>query len=483
MLNCKFTNYFSEIGKFFKENDANSAMNMIMHMSNTLKLSEYLLFGENSKCNCKLNKLQILQVLILLPCFMVKNVYNYSNSILFNMVGCKKDVFYDFLSNDQIDWRKILRIVTFQLWRKIQQERTSEQTNPRCLMIDDTDFPKRGMHTELIGKIYSHVEHRMKLGFKALFLGITDGMSQMLLDLALLGEEGKKGDYGLKQKQLDARFSKQDRPKDSKTSKRIEEYDINKITLMIEMIKRVIKHKIHFDYVLADSWFACAEIIQFITRRHIKCHYLGMIKMGNTKYQYKGKDYTAKQLVNLLNSPKKGRKRNNRLACYYITVDVIFAGREVRLFFTKRSKHAKWNGLITTNRELTFLQAYKIYSMRWSLEVVFKEAKGNLGLGKYQVRNFASQIACTTITAIQYNLLSIAKRFSDYETIGGLFHDAVDKAQELSVTERIWKAIEELVVLIAQCFDIEDENIFDTLVNKGDKLNYFVEFYKNRMVA
>ena len=121
--------------------------------------------------------------------------------------------------------------------------------------------------------------------------------------------------------------------------------------------------------------------------------------------------------------------------------------------------------------------------MRWSLEVVFKEAKGNLGLGKYQVRNFASQIACTTITAIQYNLLSIAKRFSDYETIGGLFHDAVDKAQGLSVTERIWKAIEELVVLIAQCFDIEDENIFDTLVNKADKLNYFVEFYKNRMVV
>lgn len=287
----------------------------------------------------------------------------------------------------------------------------------------------------------------------------------------------------MKQKQLDARFSKQDRPKDSKTNKRMEEYDTNKITLMIEMIKRVIKHKIHFDYVLADSWFACAEIIQFITRRHVKCHYLGMIKMGNTKYRYQGKDYTAKQLVNLFKSPKKGRKCCNRLACYYITVDVTFAGREVRLFFTRRSKHAKWNGLITTNRELTFLQAYKIYSMRWSLEVVFKEAKGNLGLGKYQVRNFASQIACTTITAIQYNLLSVAKRFCDYETIGGLFHDAVSKTQELSVTERIWKAIEELVMLIADCFNIEDENIFDTLVNRAEKLNHFVEFYKNRMVA
>ena len=42
----------------------------------------------------------------------------------------------------------------------------------------------------------------------------------------------------------------------------------------------------------------------------------------------------------------------------------MFAGRGGRLFFTKCSKHAKWNGLITTNRELTFLQSYKIYSMK-----------------------------------------------------------------------------------------------------------------------
>lgn len=40
--------------------------------------------------------------------------------------------------------------------------------------------------------------------------------------------------------------------------------------------------------------------------------------------------------------------------------------------------------------------------MRWSLEVVFKDSKGNLGFGKYQMRNFASLIACTAITAMQY---------------------------------------------------------------------------------
>ena len=95
----------------------------------------------------------------------------------------------------------------------------------------------------------------MILGFKGLFLGITDGATQMLMDFCLVGEKGKKGTYNLKQKQLDARFKKE-RNEDSHTAKRIKEYDESKIKLMIEMIKRLISRKIHFDYILADSWFA-----------------------------------------------------------------------------------------------------------------------------------------------------------------------------------------------------------------------------------
>ena len=38
------------------------------------------------------------------------------------------------------------------------------------------------------------------------------------------------------------------------------------------------------------------------------------------------------------------------------------------------NKWGKWNGLITTNRKLDFFEAYRIYSRRWSLEVVFKES-------------------------------------------------------------------------------------------------------------
>lgn len=482
MPNHKGTNIFSEIGKFFKEKDSTSAMNAIMSMTNALKMSEKRLFGSESKCNCKLTQLQLLELLMLFPCFMISNAYNYTSSPLYGLFGCKSDTFYRFLSRDSYDWRRILAMITWQLWRKTQKQRTSKSTDPVCLMVDDTDYPKRGIQTEMIGKVFSHVTHSMTLGFKALFLGITDGRSQMLVDFALVGEEGKNKNYGLKQKQLDARFSKK-HAETSHTAHRVKEYDMSKITLMMEMIRRVIKQKIHFDYILADSWFACADIIKFATSRHVKCHYLGMIKMGRTKYRYKGMEYTANQLASLFNKPKGGRKYSRRLGCYYITVDVTFAGRDVRLFFCKRNKWSKWNGLITTNRQLEFLDAYRIYSMRWSLEVVFKDSKQNLGLGKYQMRNFSSQVAMTAITAIQYNLLSTARRFSDYETVGGLFKDATKGSVKLTLTERIWDMMLEMVREIAECFNIEDEQILDMLVNRSDKLRHFIELYQYKIAS
>ena len=84
---------------------------------------------------------------------------------------------------------------------------------------------------------------------------------------------------------------------------------------------------------------------------------------------------------------------------------------------------------------------------------------------------------------MQYNLLSTAKRFSDYETVGGLFNDAVKGSVELTLTERIWDMILEMVRMIAECFNIENEEIFDTLLNWSDKLSRFVELYQLKQAS
>ncbi len=128
-----------------------------MDMTNVLKLSEKRLFGSESRCNCKLTQQQLLGLLLLFPCFMIRNTYNYGSSSLYGLFRCKSDTFYRFLSRDAYDWRKILATVSWQLWRKVLEKRTTEATAPVCLMVDDTDYPKRGVQAELIGKMVREI--------------------------------------------------------------------------------------------------------------------------------------------------------------------------------------------------------------------------------------------------------------------------------------------------------------------------------------
>lgn len=144
---------------------------------------------------------------------------------------------------------------------------------------------------ENIGRVFSHVQHRCILGFKALFLALTDGTTQMLLDFVLLGEKGKQGKFGVSDEERARRFAKE-RDGSDVLQDRLDEYTRSKIDLVIGMIKRVIRKGIRFRYVLMDSWFASKDVIRFIRSRRIKCDYLGMIKVGEngkTKYLLDGK--------------------------------------------------------------------------------------------------------------------------------------------------------------------------------------------------
>ena len=162
---------------------------------------------------------------------------------------------------------------------------------------------------------------------------------------------------------------------------------------------------------------------------------------------------------------------------------MTFADTKVRLFFVRRSKRGAWNGLMTTDVQLEFLEAYRIYSQRWSLEVVFKEAKGLLGLGKCQANDFASQIAATSLTALQYNILSLVKRFATYETVGKLFEEITKDSLELSVTERIWEAMQELVIAIAELFGLTDEDIYQVIINREEEMKHICDLYKLKLAS
>ena len=70
-----------------------------------------------------------------------------------------------------------------------------------------------------------------------------------------------------------------------------------------------------------------------------------------------------------------------------------------------------------------------------------------------------------------------------YETIGELFRLANQDSHEITISERIWGAILELVAAITRISSITDEEVLEAVVNESDELAHICELYKYKMVS
>jgi hypothetical protein len=428
------------------------------------------MFQTVDKINSPYSGQQKFILLILFPLFDVKDISHYNESVLSPLFKCGKDVFYRFTGNADFSWRKLAYHVNLRLLKRVEKSSYNNGNRPiRCLIADDTDLPKRGRCFELLSRIYSHVTNSFHYGFKGLFLGYHDGTSFFGLDFSLHGEKGKDENrpFGLTKKQQKARYSKK-RGSKSAGKQRANEYFKTKNAMLIAMIKNAILQGIRFDYLLTDSWFTNFELVEFIATGCSKCHFIGMLKRGNTQYLYNDKLLNFSKILECLKRSKM--KYHKKLNCYSYETVVDFKGIRVKLFFCRMGKRGSWHGLLTTNTKLTFEKAFEIYATRWTIEVFFKEGKQYLRLGKCESPDFDAQIAATTLSVLQYNLFSTVKRFESYESFGALFRAAKSETLELNVRERIWLIIKEILTALSNYFEIDIEFLFNHIIADNKQL-------------
>ena len=110
---------------------------------------------------------------------------------------------------------------------------------------------------------------------------------------------------------------------------------------------------------------------------------------------------------------------------------------------------------MSTDTSLSFTQTIEAYQIRWSIEVLFKESKQMLNLGKSHSNDFDGQIADTTISLIQYILLSVRNSVERYETKGDIFRNTKADIVETSIHYRLIA----LLIAIFEILDILIENI------------------------
>jgi len=419
------------------------------------------------------NGYDILLTMLLLPFYSISSIRALLVSGLDKITNAEKDVYYRFKNRSDIDWRNFHKRISKRFY-KLSEEKGDNSDKPiKCFVVDDSTLGKTGRKIEHIGKVYDHVRNGMILGFKLLLLGYWDGKSFIPLDYSLHNEKGKnkKRPYGLSLRELRQRFKK-NRDKKSAGSKRIKELSESKITNTIKMIRRAVKNGFDAKYVLTDKWFMSENFIKDV--RKIKkgiLHILGMCKMDKRLYVYNGKKYSAKQLLQL---SKNQKKRSRKINAYYIEIMVCYKNINLKLFFSRYSRRGKWQLIVTTDLSLTYNKAIEIYNIRWSIEVFFKEAKQYLNLGKSESNDFDAQIADTTISMIQYIVLTFYKRFLAYETTGELFRQSQANLIELTIASRIWKLFIELQLMIVELFDIEIDDLYRKMINDDKHENKLI---------
>ena len=236
----KDTTIISDLRIFFSKNDTSRAISSIMGVMEYIKIRSGQI-GVTKKANCKLTALQVFNLLVLFPFFMVKNASSFAFSSLGRLFMCEKDMFYRFMNDGNVNWRSLLYSMSQQLVKCIRKQSTRSSADPVCLIIDDTDAPKTGVRTELIGRVWSHVLQKSILGYKCLTLMLSDGCSQMFIDFSLHGEQGKNKEkvQGLTAGQRKARFSKD--YKGQAVQERVDEYLRKKTETAIGMITNAIK--------------------------------------------------------------------------------------------------------------------------------------------------------------------------------------------------------------------------------------------------
>lgn len=476
MLRSKSTKLFSEINSFFSSNE--KAILKTIEIYKLIKVSP-IKFDKENCWPISYKRNDLLLSLLLMPLFSVKNVTQYVTSSIFQYIEAGKDTLYRFKNNANISWRKLSYALNKRIIQKIEAEGTMDTTMPKCLIVDDTDFPKVGKFTEHISRIWSHSKHASIIGFKGLFLGYWDSKTFMGIDFSLHKEKGKNKKYpnGLKPIENKNQYRKA-RSRECAGQNRVSELLTNKIDSAITMIRRAFQNKIFFEYVLTDSWFLCDKFIKAVLE--LNAHVIGMCKIGKAKYDYKGKLRTAKQVIDDLR--KNGKMRwVKKLRLYVAETTVEYKDVKVKLYFCKNTRRGKWHLLVSTNIKLSIVEAYEIYSIRWSVEVFFKEGKQHFGLGKSQSRDFDAQIADTTISMLQYNIFSLAKRFADYETLGGIFKDAKDSLIELTVCKRIWEFFMELICLISDLFEIDPDELMERIITARTNDNKLIRFMNEQI--
>ena len=382
----------------------------------------------------------------------------------YDLLQVGKNSFYRMLTRSAMDWRRLLAAMFVHFLAILRSRKVDFYKGVTCFILDDTTAEKTTKKGERVSRLFDHVVCKCVLGYKVQILCVSDGVTTIPVDFSIHREKGETGDCGLTQKERRKQFRKK-RDAASPAAKRLREADGNKLDVALEMIVRAWRLRIRPRYVLADSWYLSEKLLRGVLQiGKGALHFLGMAKMGSTKYMVEGRLLDAASLI-----AKHERTRHHecrKYHCWYITLNGEYSktGIPVRIFLVKYGHNRTWNILVTTDMEMSFVKAFETYQLRWGIEVLIKDGRQRLGFCRCQSNDFDAQVADVTITFLTYIVAALDLRFSEYETMGQLFDSMEEELTKLTLWNTILDCIEKILGhLLERCGINLDDVIADIL--------------------
>ena len=340
----------------------------------------------------------------------VSSIAMFSRKALGMFSRAKKDVMYDLLKREDVNWR----VLNLQTAKGVYQQNGLGQSRHRAFVLDDTIKTRCGKKMEGVSSHFEHVTGRHVMGQQVLTLGLATEEAFLPLDSQIYIS-------GVKARELLTEH------KDSRSAlgKRYSEATTqSKPQMAANMIKRATRCGIEADYVIADAWFGTKSMM----RTALGLEMCAILRMKKSKMKYRAVIKGRKK--ELLNAQelyscvvKREWKKVRGLPWKAVSLDVELDLAEdnektprwqaVRLLFVRGLKEPAdtdagkkdWALFLSTDVRLSMSKMLEIYALRWGIEVYFKEAKQHLGFLKEQTATFASHTASIHLCAIRYLML------------------------------------------------------------------------------
>lgn len=384
------------------------------------------------------------ELIILLSIFRIcgESIFTFHRNGFYGLCHFGKNCFYRLQNSPLMDWRRLLLSTARSFFALVRKSGAEPAEGPRMFILDDTTLEKTGKCMEFIGRVFDHTSHAYVLGYKLLSLSFFDGVSHIPLDFSIHAEKGKKGNYGMSATELSARYRKK-RPSGSPGRSRGIEVAQSKLESALQMLKRAWKHGLRASYVVMDNWFDSHNLISAIRQvGNGGLHVICTVKKSRTRvFTVDGRKFNAAHII--ASRERLHARTCRQYKCRYIRLDADFSGNPVRLFFIQCGKQGEWIVLLTTDRSLNFRKTFEYYQARWNVEVMYRECKQYLRLGKCQSNDFDAQIADATLAFMAYTMLSLKKRLCEYETFGELFRSLKKECMAMTLWQRVLRQVME----------------------------------------